>query len=92
MNLEQASVFLSGSILLALGFVGLVIGLVVINNIIHRYWKPITIFTRDSFTIFGNHNSYDPMQNLTQDEYDTLVKHLEEIRESKSDKVDKKSV
>ena len=39
MDIDQAAVFLAGSILTALGFVVIVIAAVVINNIIHRYWK-----------------------------------------------------
>jgi hypothetical protein len=39
MDIDQAAVFLAGSILTGLGFVVVVITAVVINNIIHRYWK-----------------------------------------------------
>jgi len=39
MDIDQAAVFLAGSILTALGFIVIVIAAVVINNIIHRYWK-----------------------------------------------------
>jgi hypothetical protein len=39
MDIDQAAVFLAGSILTALGFIVVVIAAVVINNIIHRYWK-----------------------------------------------------
>jgi hypothetical protein len=39
MDIDQAAVFLAGSILTALGFVVIVIAAVVVNNIIHRYWK-----------------------------------------------------
>ena len=39
MDIDQAAVFLAGSILTALGFVVIVIAAVVINNIIYRYWK-----------------------------------------------------
>jgi len=39
MDIDQAAVFLAGSILTALGFVIIVIAAVVINNIIHKYWK-----------------------------------------------------
>jgi len=39
MDIDQAAVFLAGSILTALGFIIIVIAAVVINNIIHRYWK-----------------------------------------------------
>jgi len=54
MDMDQAAVFLAGSILTALGFVVVVIGMVVINNIISRYWKPIRIFTEDSWQAFGS--------------------------------------
>ena len=41
MDMDQAAVFLAGSILTALGFVEFVIAVVVVNNIIHRWWKPL---------------------------------------------------
>ena len=53
MDMDQAAVFLAGSVLTALGFIVVVIGLVVINNIIARYWRPIRIFTEDSWQAFG---------------------------------------
>ena len=39
MDIDQAAIFLAGSILTALGFIVIVIAAVVINNIIHKYWK-----------------------------------------------------
>jgi hypothetical protein len=39
MDIDQAAVFLAGSILTALGFIVIVIAAVIINNIIHKYWK-----------------------------------------------------
>jgi hypothetical protein len=47
MNLEQAAIFLTGSILTMLGFVVIVIGAVAINNILHRYWRPVRFFYYD---------------------------------------------
>ena len=41
MDMDQAAVFLAGSILTALGFVVFVIAIVIVNNIIHRWWKPL---------------------------------------------------
>jgi len=41
MNMDQAAVFLAASILTVLGFIVFVIGAVVINNILHKFWKPI---------------------------------------------------
>jgi hypothetical protein len=55
MDMDQAAVFLAGSVLTALGFIVIVIGLVVVNNIIARYWRPVRIFTEDSWHGFGGH-------------------------------------
>jgi hypothetical protein len=49
MDMDQSAVFLAGSILTMLGFIIFVIGVVIINNIIHAFWKPVRIFTEDSF-------------------------------------------
>ncbi len=53
MGIEQAATFLAGSILSMLGIVVIVIGLVIINNIIHKYWKPVKVFTPDSWMAFN---------------------------------------
>ena len=39
MDMDQAAVFLAGSVLVMMGFVVITIGAVAINNIIHKYWK-----------------------------------------------------
>ena len=49
--MDQAAVFLAGSILTALGFVVLIAAVVAINNILHKYWKPVRIFTADSWNL-----------------------------------------
>ena len=48
MNMDQATVFLAGSVLIAMGVIVIVAAVVAVNNIIHRYWQPIKIFTADS--------------------------------------------
>jgi hypothetical protein len=54
MDMDQAAVFLAGSILTAMGMIVFVIALVVINNIIHKYWKPLGWF-KWSESIFAPH-------------------------------------
>ena len=49
MDMDQAAVFLGGSILTMLGFIVVVAGVVAINNIISKFWKPVRIFTPDSW-------------------------------------------
>ena len=39
MDMDQAAVWLAGSILTMLGLIVIVSGAVVINNIIYKYWK-----------------------------------------------------
>jgi hypothetical protein len=51
MDMDQAAVFLAGSILTALGFVVVIGAGVVVNNILHKYWKPVRIFTSDSWNL-----------------------------------------
>ena len=44
MNIAQAATFFSGSILVMCGFIVVCIGIIVINNLFHKYWKPIPLF------------------------------------------------
>jgi hypothetical protein len=42
MDMDQAAVFLAGSILTMLGFIVVAAGIIVINNLLHKFWKPVT--------------------------------------------------
>ncbi len=64
MEMSQAANFLGSTILVMIGFVVFVIGIVVINNILHKYWKPVKIFTPDSWKGFNPpHISYQTEKN-----------------------------
>lgn len=52
MDIESCAIFFVGSMLLMLGVITIVAGIVVINNVLHRYWKPVSIFTPDSWRGF----------------------------------------
>ena len=52
MDIEQMAYFLSGSILLMLGFIVVAMGIVAINNIFAAYWQPVKLFTPDSWKGF----------------------------------------
>lgn len=41
MDMDQASIFLAGSILTGLGFIAIILAILVINNLVAKYWKPI---------------------------------------------------
>lgn len=53
MTMDQAAVFLAGSILVAVGFTVVIAAAVFVNNILHRYWKPVSIFTPESWKAFN---------------------------------------
>jgi len=44
MDMDQAAVFLAGSILTMMGFTIIAIGIIVINNLIAKYWKDLGWF------------------------------------------------
>jgi hypothetical protein len=68
MDMDQAAVFLAGSILTMLGFVVVVMGIVVINNLVHKFWKPVRIFTADSWSV------NPPARFASQEELNRLAK------------------
>jgi uncharacterized protein (DUF58 family) len=79
MDMDQAAVFLAGSILTALGFIVVVAAIVVVNNIIHKYWKPVRVFTSDSWAAIN-----PPHRFASADELVRVAPSLEETNESKN--------
>ena len=71
MDMDQAAVFLAGSILTALGFIVVVAAIVAVNNIISKYWKPVRIFTSDSWSL------NPPVRYATEDELAQIAPKLE---------------
>ncbi len=69
MNMDSAAIFLASSILLALGFVALIIAVVFINNVLHKYWKPVNLFTPDSWKAFN-----PPPQFMNKEDVDKMNK------------------
>ena len=62
MDMDQAAVFLAGSILIALGFIVVIAAIVVVNNILHKYWKPVKIFSADSWHVNPPHRFVEPQE------------------------------
>ena len=62
MDMDQSAVFLAGSILTMMGFIVIAIGIIVINNLVSKYWKPLGWFN------FGWHS--EPTRFATQEELD----------------------
>jgi len=70
MDMDQAAVFLAGTILTALGFLIILVAIVIANNIIYKYWKSF------GWTIFPGW-SHEPARFASQEELDRITPHLE---------------
>ena len=66
MDLDNAAAFMLGTVGYGIGVIVLVAVVVIINNIISKYWKPIRIFTADSWRI------NPPVRFVTQEELDKV--------------------
>jgi|694.fasta_scaffold02969_11 hypothetical protein len=44
MNMDHAAMFLASSILTMLAAIVWVIAILIINNLVHKYWKPVGIY------------------------------------------------
>jgi len=66
MTMEQLSVFFAGSVLFTLSVIVIIAGIIAINNLMHRYWKPVTWFKYDYRPVY-----FDP------DTGEQLAKHEE---------------
>lgn len=53
MTMDQAAVFLAGSILFAIAIIVLIGAILVVNNLLNKHWKPVRIFTPDSWKGFN---------------------------------------
>jgi hypothetical protein len=42
MEMDKVAVFFAGSILVTMGMVVISAGIILVNNLIHKYWKPVT--------------------------------------------------
>ena len=74
--MDQAAVFLAGSILTVLGFLVILGGVVIANNIIHKYWKSLGW----SFMSGWPHESH---RFASQEELDRISPHLDETQSTK---------
>jgi hypothetical protein len=53
MDVDVAAEILAGCVLTGLSFLVIVVTIVAINNILHKYWKPVKMFTPDSWRAFN---------------------------------------
>ena len=52
MEMDKLAVFFAGSILVTLGMIVIASGIILVNNLIHKYWKSVTWFKYEYKTVF----------------------------------------
>jgi len=77
MDIDTAAEILAGSILTGLALIAFVITIVVINNIISKYWKPVRIFTADSW-------NFNPPSRFIDQEEVKIPPSLDKFGKTKS--------
>jgi hypothetical protein len=58
---EQMASWLIGSILFSMGSLILVIGVILINNLLYKYWKPVSVI------FFRNESVYPKIEFVAED-------------------------
>jgi hypothetical protein len=52
MIIQEMTNWLTGSILFALGCLVLVAGVILINNLLHKFWKPVTVILMRNDSVY----------------------------------------
>jgi hypothetical protein len=68
MDMDQSAVFLAGSILTVMGFLVVLIGVLIANNLVHKYWKSW------GWKMMPTHWNEPAPQFMTQEQAEQLVK------------------
>ena len=67
----QMASWLIGSILFAFGTLVLIFGLILINNLLHKYWKPVTVI------MFRNESIYPKIRYSIPEDFEYKEPKLE---------------
>ena len=69
--MDQSATFLAATILITIGTVIICAGIVVINNILHKYWKPITLIKWQDYYNTPRFASQEELDRLTSIQADS---------------------
>ena len=70
MDMDNAAAFLAGSILYGIGITFALVCVVCVNNILHKYWRPVKIWLP--------HYMGEAPRFATPEEVERIAPHLEE--------------
>ena len=69
MDVETSATILAGTILTALSFIIVIIMIVIINNILHKYWKPVKLWHFDQYPA-----RFAEPQEITETKTDSITR------------------
>lgn len=75
MDMDNAAVFLAGTILYSLGMLIILLGIIVANNLIHKYWKSF------GWTLLPGVFHQEPARFATDEEMRKIAPHFENNKE-----------
>ena len=84
MDMDNAAVFLAGTILYAIGLIVILLATIVANNLIHKYWKS---FGWTWFPAFLNH---EPTRFATPEEASKITPTLDPVSGEPVPEINKK--
>jgi hypothetical protein len=61
MNIEQSAVILVGTLLASMSLLIIIATAIAINRLFHKFWKPVSLFTPESW------KGFDPPEHVTKD-------------------------
>jgi len=73
MDMDNAAVFLAGTILYALGSIIILAATIVANNLIHKFWKSF------GWTFMPNYWVQEPPRFATPEEAEKIAPHLDPV-------------
>lgn len=79
MDMDSMAVWLAGTVLFTLGIIVIFSGVIIINNLLHKFWKPINI-------VYLKHDGLFPHVRFATDEELEKIAPILEAESKKSNK------
>jgi hypothetical protein len=67
------------SMLISIGVIFLSLTVILLNNLLHKYWKPVRFFTKDSWYFNSPHSFSESLVGMTPIDK-TNEPHLKEVK------------
>ena len=86
MDMDSAAIFLAGSILYCMGLLIILCGIVIANNILHKYWKSF------GWKLFPSWFNEPSPRFATTDEMERIAPHFDPISGEPMKEINKEKV